>query len=85
MTTSGRRRNFVVGIFDLGGGDMHVATINIRSVKLYTMEPLRPDTDGDGGERAASDTTHTTGDTIIIDLVSIRVFEAPAPDHLNDE
>ena len=35
-TALGRHRNFVVAIFDLGGGAMKVATINIRSVKLHT-------------------------------------------------
>ena len=49
LTTSGRHRTFVVAKFDLGGGDMKVATINIRSVKLHTPEPLCPDTDGYGG------------------------------------
>ena len=49
-TALGRHRNFVVAKFDLCGGDTKVATINIRSVKLDTLEPLRPDTDGDGGE-----------------------------------
>ena len=34
--TSGRRRTSVIVKFDLGGGDMKVATINIRSVKLHT-------------------------------------------------
>ena len=33
---SGRRRTFVVGKFDLGGGAMKVTTINIRSVELHT-------------------------------------------------
>ena len=44
---------------------MKVATINIKSVKLHTPEPLRPDTGGDGGERYAAATTTTTGDTTI--------------------
>ena len=35
-TALGRRRTFLVARFDLGGGDMKVATINIRSVKLHT-------------------------------------------------
>ena len=48
-TTSGRCRTFFVAKFDLGGGDMKVATINIRNVKLHTPEPLRPDTEGYGG------------------------------------
>ena len=64
---------------------MKVDTINIRSVKLHTLEPILPDTDGDGGNRAAADTTATTGETTIIDPVSIRVFEAPATDPLNVE
>ena len=85
VTTSGRRRTFVVAKFDLGGGDMKYATINIRSVKLHTPEPLRPATDGDGGERAAAATTTTTENTTITDPVLIRVLEAPAPDPLNNE
>ena len=35
-TALGRRRNFFVARFDLGGGDMNVATINVWSVKLHT-------------------------------------------------
>ena len=62
-----------------------MATINIRSVKLHTPEPLHPATDGDGGERDADATTCTTGNTTITHPVSVQVFEAPAPDHLNDE
>ena len=50
---------------------MKVDTINIRSVTLHTPEPIRPDTDADGGYRVASDTTTTTGDTTITDPVSI--------------
>ena len=53
---------------------MKVATINISSVNLYTPEPLRPTTDGDGGDRADAATTTTTGDTTIIDPVSVQVF-----------
>ena len=64
---------------------MKLVIINIRSVKLHTPEPLYPDTDDDGVERAAGTTTNTTGDTTTIDPVSIRVFELPAPDTLNDE
>ena len=79
-TTSGRRRNFVVVKFDLGGGDMRVATINKSSVNLHTPELLCPDTYGDGGKRADAATTTTNGDTTITDPVSIRVFEVPAPD-----
>ena len=48
-TALGRRRTFVVARFYLGGGAMKVDTINIRSVKLHTLEPPRPDTGGDGG------------------------------------
>ena len=48
MTALGRRRTFVVAKFDLGEGDMKVATINIRSVKIHTPEPLHHDNDGDG-------------------------------------
>ena len=81
----GRRRNFVVARFDLGGGDMKGATINIRSVKIHTPEPPRPATGGDGGDRAAAVTTTTNGDTTITDPVYVRFFEAPAPDPLNDE
>ena len=40
---------------------MKVATINIRSVKLHTTEPLRPATGGGGGERAAAAITTNTG------------------------
>ena len=69
--TLGRRRNFFVKKFDPGGGDMKVATIKIRSVKLHTPEPLCPDTDGNGEERADDVTTTTTGDTTITDPVSI--------------
>ena len=84
-TALGRRRTFVVAIFDLGGGAMKVATINNRSVDLYTPEPSRLSTGGDGGERAAAATTTTTGDTTITDPVSVQVFEVTAPDPLNDE
>ena len=88
-TALGRRRTFVVTTFDLGGGDMKVDIINIRSVKLHTLELLLPatdgDGDGDGGERAASTTMTNTGDTNITDPVSVKVFEAPAPDPLHHE
>ena len=84
-TALGRRRTFVVARFDLGGGALKVAPINIRSVKLHTPEPPRPSTGGDGGQRSAAATKATTGDTTITDTVSIQVFEAPAPDLLNDE
>ena len=80
----GRRRTFVVARFDIGRRDMKVATINIRSVKLHTPEPLRPYTGGDGGGRAASSTTTTTVGITIIDPVSVHVFETPAPDPFND-
>ena len=73
-TSLGRRRTFVVAIFDAGGGDMKVATINIRSVKLHTPEPPRPYTGGDGGERFADSTTTTTGYTTVTDPVSVQVF-----------
>ena len=79
MTTSGRCRNFVFAKFDLGGGDMKVATISIRSVKLHTPEPLCNPSGGGGGDGAAAATMTTTGDTTIIDAVSIQVFEAPSP------
>ena len=59
--------------------------INIRSVKLHTPEPIIPDTDGVGGDRAAGANTTTTRGTTITDPVSVRVFETPAPDFLNDE
>ena len=85
MTISGRCRNFVVTKFDLGGGDMRVATISIRSVKIHTPEPLCPSTDGNSGERSAATTTTTTGETTITDPVLIQFFEAPAPDPLDDE
>ena len=84
-TVLGRCRTFVVAIFDLGGGDMKVATINIRSVKLHTLGPPRLSTGVGGGERAAASTMTTTGDTTIIDPVSIQVLDAPSPDPLNDE
>ena len=84
-TALGRCRTFVVAKFDLGGGDMKLATIKIRILKIHTPETLCPATDGDCGERAAASTTTTTGDTTIADPVSIQVFEAPAPDPLNDE
>ena len=84
-TALGRHRTFIFEKFDLGGGDMEVATINIRSVNIHTPEPIFPATGGDGGYRAAADTTTTTGDTIVTDSVSVQIFEAPVPDHLNDE
>ena len=84
-TALGRRRTFVVARFDLGGGAMKVATINIWSVKLHTTEPPRPYTGGDGGDRSDSVTTTTNGDTTVTDLVPVQVFEAPAPYPLNDD
>ena len=36
-------------------------------------------------ERAAVATTTTTGSTTITDPISVQVFEAPAPEPLNDE
>ena len=71
-TALGRRRTFFVKIFDLGGGDMKATTNNIWSVKLHTPEPLLPATDGDSGERAASTTTNTTGDTTVTYPVSVK-------------
>ena len=47
-TVLGTRRTFVFAQFDLGGVDMMVATINIRSVKIHTPEPTCPATVGDG-------------------------------------
>ena len=64
---------------------MKVATINIRSVKLHTTEPLCCSTYGDGGDRDAAATTTTTGDTTIIDPVSVQVFEASSLEAFNDE
>ena len=78
-TALGRCRTFVVTKFNLGGGDMKLATINIRSVKLHTPEPLCPATYGDGGERAGSATTTNTGDTTTTDPVSVQVLEATTP------
>ena len=84
-TTLGRRRTFVVAKFFLGGGETKEASINIRSAKLHTLEPLHPVTDSDGGERAGAATTSTNGDATITDPVSFQVFEAPPPENLNDE
>ena len=64
---------------------MKVDTINIKSVKIDTPETLFPDTGGDGGGRATDETMTTTGYTTITDTVSVKVFEAPEPDPLNDE
>ena len=64
---------------------MNVDTINIRSFNLHTPEYLCPATDDDSEERSAAATTNYNGDTIITDPVSIRVFQAPTPDPLNDE
>ena len=51
---------------------MKVATINIRSVNIYTPEPLCNATYGDGVERSAAVTMNTTGDTTITDPVSVK-------------
>ena len=64
---------------------MKVATIIIWSVNIHTTEPPRLSTGGDGGVRAAAATTPTTGYTTIKYPVSVKVFEASAPDPLNDE
>ena len=64
---------------------MKLATINIRSINIHTPEPPLTSTGGDGGERADAATTTTTRDTTVAYPVSIQVFEAPAPDPLNDE
>ena len=70
------RRNFAVAKLDLGREDIKVVTINIRSVKLHTPEPLCPDIDGDGGDRDSAATNTTTGDTTITDPVYIKVLVA---------
>ena len=85
VTVLGKRRTFVVSKSNLGGGDMKVATANIRIVKLHTTEPLCPTTACDIGERAAAATTTDTGDTTITYPVSVQVFEVPAREPLNDE
>ena len=82
-TSLGRRRTFFVTIFDLDVGAMKVYSINICSFKLHTLEPTRPSTGSDDGERSAATTTTTTGYKTITDPVSIRVFEVPAPDPFN--
>ena len=64
---------------------MKVATINARSLKLLTLELIHTDTDLDDGERAHAATASTTGDTTITYPVYVQVFEAPAPQYLNDE
>ena len=64
---------------------MKLSTINIRSVKIHTPEPLSPATNCGGGERAAAATTTATGDTYIKDPVYVQVFEVPATYLLNDE
>ena len=64
---------------------MKVDTINIKIFKIHTTENLRPATDDNGGERAVADTTTTTGDTTIIDTVTLRLFKAPSPYPLNNE
>ena len=84
-TALGRRRTFVVTRFDLGGGAVKVATVNIWSVKLHTPEPPRSSTVGDGGKRAVSVTTTIDGDTTVTYPVSVQLYGAPAPDPLNEE
>ena len=64
---------------------MKVAMINIRSVKIHTPEPPNTSTGGDSGDRAPAYTNTTTGETNVTYPVSVQVFEAPAPDPLNDE
>ena len=81
----GRRRDFVVPTFDLGGGYMKVVTISIRIVKLHNPEPLCPDKYYVSGEKDYGATTTNTGDTTITYPVFVQVFEAPEPDPLNDE
>ena len=81
--TLGSRRSYVITKPNLGGGDVKLVTINLRSVNIHTMEPLCPATNDNGGQRSDDVTTTTTKDTIITDPVSIRVFKAPAPDPLN--
>ena len=70
-TALGRGRNVIVVNFSLGGGDMKVATIKIKSVKLHTPETPRPDTCGDVGDRAADATTTTTGSTTVTNPVYV--------------
>ena len=84
-TALGRCRTFVVTRFDLVRGAMKMAKIKIWSVNIHTPEPPFPSTDGDGGDRAVANITTTTGDTTVTNPVSVQVFEAPAPDPLNDE
>ena len=81
----GRRRTFVVAKFDLGKGDMKVATISICSANIHTPEPPRPSNGVDCGEKDDDSNTAATGDTTVTDPVSVQVFEAPAPNPLNDE
>ena len=85
MTALGRHSTFVVTKFYLGGGDTKVATINVRSFNIHTPEPLHLATDRDDGGKADAATTSTTGDTKIIDSASVKFFDTPEPDHLNDE
>ena len=81
----GRHRRFAISRFDIGGGAIKGATINIWGVKLHTTEPPFPSTGGDSRERADATTTTTTGDTTVTDAVYVQVFEALALDPLNDE
>ena len=85
VTTSGMCRTFVISKFDIGGRDMKVANINIRSANIHTPEPLRPDTDREGGDSYFAVTTTPNGDKTITDSVYISVFEVPAPNSLNYE
>ena len=71
LEVESRGRTFVVKKIDLGGGDMKVATINIRSFKLHTPEPPCPATGDDFGERDIADTMITTGDKIVTYPVSV--------------
>ena len=70
-TALGKRWTFDLEKFDLGGADMKVDTINIRSVKLHTSEPICTATGGDSKYRDNSSITTTNGDTTIIYPVSI--------------
>ena len=49
VTVLGMHRSFVIARFDIDEGAMKVATINIRSVKIHTTKPPRPDTGDDDG------------------------------------
>ena len=73
-TALGRIRTLFVTRFDLGGGSMKVATINIRSVKIHTPEPPRPSTGGNDGDRATAATTTTIRDTTVTNPVYVQVL-----------